>query len=113
MNLKVENENLAGWSAVRVTGEVDLANSADLGDYLSRIAKEQRQDVALDMNGIQFIDSSGLNMLMGVRHLLLSHGCTLTLLSPTPPVSRALQVTGFDKVFEIYSKVPRASTVAK
>ncbi|HYN98847.1 MAG TPA: hypothetical protein VEU28_04165 [Actinomycetota bacterium] len=50
---------------------------------------------------------------MGVRHLLLSHGRTLTLLSPTPPVSRALQVTGFDKVFEIYSKVPRASTVAR
>jgi anti-sigma B factor antagonist len=71
---------------------------------------EQGQDrIVVDLAGVDFMDSSGLAVLIsGLRRTNERQGA-LALVSPTPSVRRVLSITGLDKVFPIYDSVDQAT----
>ena len=57
----------------------------------------------LDLRGLSFIDSSGLHLLVALHQRAQRDGFQLALVAPTPPVDRALQVSGLDKTLPFVS----------
>lgn len=109
-NLRIEHVHLETHCSVSVSGEVDLANAPALDDYLTELISDNQRDLALDLNGISFMDSSGLNVLLKVRRALEEAGLTLALLTPSPQVSRTLSVSGLDQVFRIVDSHEQLTT---
>lgn len=101
MDLYVENNQVNGWSTVRVTGEIDMSNAPELSDFLAQLIQREQQDVALDLSGIQFMDSSGLGVLVKTHQLLAEREQSLVLRSPSPQVTRTLEVSGLSNVLSV------------
>jgi anti-sigma B factor antagonist len=75
----------------RLAGELDMATADDLGDLL-RNAKEGRHPVVLDFEGISFMDSSGLRVLLEAA-IAGNGGTGVVILHPSEQVRRVLDIS--------------------
>ena len=83
---------------VRLTGELDMATAPDLDACLLTLADD---DIVVDVSGLTFMDSSGLNTLIVALKRSRELGHKFVLRAPPAPVARLLQITGTDQVFTI------------
>ena len=91
-------EVVEGAHLVRVSGEVDLVVAAELRDSVERARSvDDERAVVFDLEGVTFIDSTGLNEL--VRPTL--EGYSVTLRRPSAPVRRLLELTGVSELFTV------------
>lgn len=80
---------------LRLAGEVDLANTDELGAALEPHVKEGG-DITLDVSELRFIDSSGVQVL--VRALLSLEGRgRLILLNPGESLQHLIRIMGLDR----------------
>ena len=81
-------------AVVQVCGELDLSTAPRLREELARLADEGALDVTVDLAGLHFIDSSGLQALVAGLKLLREQGGDLGLRSPRPRTLKVLEITG-------------------
>lgn len=93
-------------------GEVDLSNAAGLRDHLIDQVQQGNYNLAVDLGSVEFMDSSGLAVLISGLRRTREHDGSLVLIRPTASVKRVLSITGLDKVFDIYDSVEKASARA-
>lgn len=85
-----------GRATVAVCGELDLSTAAELSLTLAPVLDRRPEALTVDLGGVDFIDSTGLTLLVRTSNRLRAqHGC-LRLTSPTPPVRRVLELVGLD-----------------
>ncbi|MFC5748843.1 STAS domain-containing protein [Actinomadura rugatobispora] len=106
MELNVSTASQGGHAVVTATGELDLYTAPRLQTALAGLLREQLDRVVVDMSGIDFCDSTGMNVLLSAFKRLKERGGTLELAAPRPAVRRILQVTGLDSVFTVIDAVP-------
>lgn len=105
MDLAIEHEDAHGWHILRAKGEVDLYTSPSLREELLRAIEKGEQQIAIDLEGVEFMDSSGLGALVsGLKRLREKEG-DLVLVSPRDAIKRILAITGLDKVFAIHASL--------
>ena len=88
---------------VTLAGEIDLYTAPRLQSELS--ATMRAADPALvvvDMSGVEFCDSTGMNVLLAAHRAATERGGSLTLAAPRPSVRKILEVTGLQSVFTIH-----------
>ena len=95
--LRLEVEPTGGTTTVRVIGEVDLATSPQLRECLTSL----HGPVVVDLAEVGFLDSSGLNALIGSKKHLASGGGSLRIEGPQPHVRRVFDVMGMTEWFEL------------
>jgi anti-sigma B factor antagonist len=93
-----------GAVVVRLTGELDLYNAAELRAALLEAVADQPERLVVDLGDVRFIDSTALGVLIEVRGRLAG-GRGFLLASPRLETSRALQVSGLDRHFAIHATV--------
>ena len=96
---RVELQRRDGRSVVVCCGELDLDATDELWDCLEKARAEG--PVTLDLAGVTFMDSSGINLLL---RAYAAHGRVpgaVTLRSPSEAVRRTLEMTGIEGVFRI------------
>lgn len=76
-----------------VAGDLDHASAGALIRRVTALAEGTVGDVVLDVSGVEFIDSVGLEVLIRVHRGLLDDGRRLVLRDPAPPVARLLELT--------------------
>jgi anti-anti-sigma factor len=64
--------------------------------------------LVVDLQGVSFLDSTGLSALVAAHRRAHSLGVDLRLTSPTAGPSKAFQVTGLDKAFAMYPTLAEA-----
>ncbi|WP_158791061.1 STAS domain-containing protein, partial [Streptomyces sp. NRRL WC-3549] len=74
MTLKVDESEEGAWTVLRIRGELDLASSPAVRRSVHGAVAEGRHDVVLDLSGVFFCDSSGVNVLIAARRLMKSCG---------------------------------------
>jgi anti-sigma B factor antagonist len=89
-----------GLVIATLAGEVDLDRADDVRDSLAEAAARPGcRYLRVDVSGLDFIDSYGLGALVSARNSAAAKGVTLTLAEPSPPVRKAIDVTGLGHVF--------------
>lgn len=63
--LRIERYDEDGWIVLRVVGEVDVATAPVLRQALVEAQYEGRRHIALDLDGVEFLDSFGLGVIVG------------------------------------------------
>jgi anti-anti-sigma factor len=63
-------------------------------------------DIELDCSGLTFVDAAGVNMFVELHQMCAARGATLTLVNPSPCVTRLLELTGVAAVMDARSESP-------
>ncbi len=101
--LELEPEGSAttnGLVRVAVRGEIDVATAPQLRELLHELVQEGVDRVVLDCRGLEFLDSSGIGLLMAVRKRLGDEG-ELVIESPPAHVRKVLDLTGVGQELSI------------
>jgi anti-sigma B factor antagonist len=93
-----------------ITGEVKLGESAErLSEELSKLLTDQTvEGVILDLENINYMDSTGLGELVGYLSRFQDSGKRLKLVNPNQTVIKLLQLTRLDLVFKVYPSEEKA-----
>lgn len=85
---------------VAVTGELDAASAAATRDrILAEVTADQQ--VAVDLTGVEFVDSSGLGVLIAAARAARDAGGELVVINPQPRVCRLIETAGLAHLFGI------------
>ena len=100
----------SAYTLVTLTGECDLHTGRQLRDVLTSEVSRGSRRMILDLAGLSFMDSTGMQVLLGVRTVLNLCGGTMALVSPQPVVARILELTGADQYIPVYDSLEEAQT---
>ena len=92
---------------VRLGGELDLYNAAQVRSALDDACGEAPERIVVDLGEVEFIDSTALGVLIETRTKLGNRDGFL-LAAPGFETRRALQISGLDKLFTVHDTVPEA-----
>ena len=85
-----------------VAGEIDLYTAPRLhGELVTVLTGDEPVRLVVDMSGVEFCDSTGMNVLLAAHRRAREHGGDLELAAPRPGVRKILQVTGLESVFTV------------
>jgi anti-sigma B factor antagonist len=92
--LRVEvSETTRAWSVV-VRGEIDMETASQLERVLDEVVAKGALLVTLDLEGVDFLDSSGLRVILGASHKLTAQEGQLLIEGASSAVERVLEITG-------------------
>jgi anti-sigma B factor antagonist len=83
---------------VSLHGALDLANAKALEAEFIRIEATSVSRIVLDLSELDFIDSTGLTMIVKADRRAKNDGQVLRLLRPSGQVGQALAVSGLDEL---------------
>jgi anti-sigma B factor antagonist len=86
---------------IEVHGEVDAATAPTLNAAIAAASAASDGEVLVDFTGIEFIDSSGLSVLVSNHQRLSSQSRTLVIVQPPPAARRLFEIAGLDQVLTI------------
>jgi anti-sigma B factor antagonist len=91
----------AGAYRVCLEGVLDLANWQDFLGCLEPVVSGANNRLEVNLSGVEFMDSCGLNALLIAHRHAVESGCEMVLMAPSPPVERLLELTGCVHIFDI------------
>jgi anti-sigma B factor antagonist len=83
-----------------VTHDIDATNAWELKPILLQHLYAHGPRLVIDLRNVQFIDSTGLGMLVSVLREAREQGGGVALLNANREVGRLLQITGLERLFE-------------
>lgn len=101
LNIKESfNEEKKIWN-VELNGEVDIYTSSKLKEKLNNLLVEKEENIKLDCIGLEYIDSTGLGVLIGILKKLKNKDKNMIISNPKSNIIKLLNITGLDKIFII------------
>jgi anti-anti-sigma factor len=96
---KLDSDVHGGAVTLHLTGELDVASAPALRDEVVRLISEGRTTIAFDCSELDFVDSTGLGVLIGARARCLAANGSVSLIGVKPTLQRLLAVTGIESLF--------------
>ncbi|ACU39222.1 STAS domain-containing protein [Actinosynnema pretiosum subsp. pretiosum] len=97
-----------GVVVLHVSGELDTTSADELARPLKAHLGGGARSVVVDLGGVRFLGSAGLESLVMGRKLAEEQGVELALVASSRSALRPLQATGLDSVFTIKPTVEEA-----
>jgi len=109
MELEISESVLSEKSVLlNISGRLNVVSAQKLKTKLKQLVDGRKTELILDMNGVDFIDSSGLSSLVSGLKITRERGGWLKLACVNSQVASIFKVTMLDKVFELYASVEEA-----
>lgn len=86
---------------IKPIGEVDIYTSPELKNKIFELIEEKNQDILINGEGLDYIDSTGLGVLMGIYKKLQEKGLNIKVINLKPNIYKLFDITGLNKVFNI------------
>jgi anti-sigma B factor antagonist len=107
--LELEVGRKGDWQVLTVRGEVDVTTTPRVRAQLIALLSDGRPNLVVDLEGVRFMDSSGLGALVAALKLARSRSGELRLACEKPrSVRKVLEVTGLERVLDRYDTVEDA-----
>lgn len=97
-----------GWTVLAPVGELDLASAPQVRQEGIRILAGGSRQVVLDLAGVDFMDSMGVAVLVGLRRRLTAAGGTVRVARAGPQPRRVLELTGLDQIVAHFDDLDEA-----
>lgn len=99
MDIKIEN--IGTTLVAKLTGELDHHTAPDLRDALDReMALNNTVNIVLDFDGVTFMDSSGIGVIVGRYKQISARGGKVMVIRVKPQVDKILEISGLKKILE-------------
>lgn len=105
VDIKIDLKETDAIPVLAVQGEVDVYTAPKLKSRILSLIDNQQYSMIIDLNGVDFMDSSGLGVLVGGLKRVGPHDGSIILVLNRPNILKIFKITGLDKVFKIYGSV--------
>ncbi|GAA3262875.1 anti-sigma factor antagonist BldG [Nonomuraea helvata] len=95
-------------AVLKVAGEIDVETAPKLREQLVDLAGKGIRHVITDLGGVDFLDSTGLGVLVGGLKRQRNHDGTLTLVTDAERILRVFRITGLVTVLPPHASVSEA-----
>ncbi|MBL1066226.1 STAS domain-containing protein [Streptomyces sp. 7-21] len=103
--LTVTVRHVGASAVIAPAGELDHHSAATLREALDTCVSGGHSRIVVDCSGLEFCDSTGLNVLLGARLAAQAKGGEVHLAGMRPIVARVLEITGAGAVFTVHSSL--------
>ena len=113
MDLKLGHYSKDGIEVVNVEGEIDIYTAPRLRELLIDLAGKNNYQLIVNLEKVEFLDSTGLGVLAGGLKRVRAHDGSLDLVCTQERILKIFRITGLTKVFGIYQTVDQAIAARK
>jgi stage II sporulation protein AA (anti-sigma F factor antagonist) len=105
MNYEIVDQHLV----VKLSGELDHHVSESLRKKIDQYYLSKKlSNIVLDLRDLNFMDSSGIGLIMGRYKMCKEHKGDLSIVSTSPYINRILKMSGIYKIINVFSTVDEA-----
>jgi anti-sigma B factor antagonist len=97
-----------GKTVIAVSGEIDVYTAPRLRETLVSLVDAGNYRLIVDMEAVEFLDSTGLGVLVGGLKRVRAHDGGIDLVCTQGRILRIFRITGLNKVFSIFDSVEDA-----
>lgn len=109
MNLKIDSHPTGDKALViELQGEVDVYTAPQLKQEIIEQLGAGKNQIVVNLTGVQYLDSTGLGVLIGGLKRAREKDGELTLICPNQRIFRIFEITGLSKIFSIYQNETEA-----
>lgn len=101
LNININYDNERNIWIVKPAGEVDIYTSPNLKEKLLKSLKEKETDLLIDGEKLDYIDSTGLGVLISILKKVKESKNDVILINLKSNIRKLFDITGLDKVFII------------
>ncbi len=109
--MEISIQQVERASVVQLPQRMVLAGAAELRNTIRNHIEGACPRVVLDMSGVEFVDSSGLSVLVSALKAARAAQGDVVLLDPTEPVMALILLTRMHEMFEICRSLDAALEV--
>jgi anti-sigma B factor antagonist len=110
--LSVERSSDGEVEVVAVTGEIDISSAPRLISGLNEAVGNCDLPVLVDLSGVDFMDSTGLALLLNAHRRLSRRGKGFAVVCGDGPVRRVFTITDMVEVLQVHGDVEDARRAA-
>ena len=102
-----------GVGVARLAGEIDASNVDDIGDRLRSMVSNRSYALIVDLSGIGYLDSAGINLLFALGEEMRGRQQRLAIVVVgTSPIARMIALTGLDRTVATHATLAAALSSA-
>ena len=105
----VERTSLSGAPGVVLRGELDVNTAPQLAGALDAAIRESVGAFVVDLADLDFLDSSGVSVLVRARAVLGREERSLVVVCPPGPARRIIELAGITDLFTIFDSRAQAA----
>jgi anti-sigma B factor antagonist len=102
-----------GLTVITVEGEIDVYTAPKLREKLIDLVNKGKFHLLVDMEKVEFLDSTGLGVLVGGLKRVRAHDGSLELVCTQERILKIFRITGLTKVFGIHTSIAEAEEKRK
>jgi anti-sigma B factor antagonist len=110
VDLTLATSEVDGKTIVAVGGEIDVYTAPKLRDKITELVADGTYSIVIDMEAVEFLDSTGLGVLVGGLKKVRAHDGSLELICTQDRLLKIFRITGLAKVFVIHDSADGALT---
>lgn len=107
--LWLATREVAGYTVVEVRGEVDVYTASVLRKKLLEVIDAGADQLVADLRRVDFLDSTGLGVLVGAMKRLRMAGGDMSLVCDSEKLLKIFRITALDRVFALHATVDSAT----
>lgn len=112
MDLGLELTERDGFAVLAVSGEIDVSTAPPLRERLIGLVNDGWTRVVVDLEGVDFLDSTGLGVLVAVLKRLETEGGELRLVCTRSQLLKVFEITGLNLVFSVFDSLDAATAAS-
>lgn len=109
MELSLATRIVADHAVLEVGGEVDVYTAPRLRERLSELIDSGARNVVVDLGRVDFLDSTGLGVLVGAHKRLRPVGGTFSLVCAKESLLKVFRITALDQIIPLHDTVEAAT----
>lgn len=108
MELDIKVDQSDRLCVITLAGEVDVYTAPQLKEHLIQSIEGGCVDIVVNMDGVGFIDSSGLGVLVGALRRAKEQSGSIRIVCDRDNILKIFRITGLDRVFSIFDTLEQA-----
>jgi anti-sigma B factor antagonist len=108
MELTLSSRGEGPFEILQVGGEIDVYTAPRLREAIVASIEDGHTRLIIDVERVDFLDSTGLGVLVGALKKVRADGGTLDIVCTQQRILKIFDITGLDKVFGLHDSVQAA-----